>query len=478
MNRFSTTRRLLTALLLVVGVTAAQAQTSQTHDTGTVTLQVFNNGILGSGASFAGTGFTYEGENGLFEGQLLVGLSATQVSGQAYATAAAHEWAALSSVTPFSSPFPGYDEAYETTYDDSAAPNPIGITVRQHSYSSSNASDDDYVLLGFTITNTSGQPRNNLYVGLFTDWDVSTYDQNLGGFDADNNLLYVWDNSLPSSTYFGLVALAANPANVSGWYHDVGDGANPTEAQLYAALTTPGTIPDTPEDRRSVLGVGPVNLAAGATETFWFAMVGGASLAELQDNAAAAFSAPVPVELVAFNAILDGPAVTLAWGTASETNNAGFEVQMKADDTWTVLGYVEGHGTTTEAQTYRFNVGELAPGTYEFRLKQIDFDGQFAYHGTLEVAVETPGQFVLMPAYPNPFNPEATVRFAVRESKPVTLSLHDVLGRQIATLYEGTPAANETLSVRIDGAGLPSGLYLIRMTGNGIAATRSVTLLK
>ncbi|HLT47199.1 MAG TPA: hypothetical protein VK002_08230, partial [Rubricoccaceae bacterium] len=78
MNRFSTTRRLLTALLLVVGVTAAQAQTSQTHDTGTVTLQVFNNGILGSGASFAGTGFTYEGENGLFEGQLLVGLSATQ----------------------------------------------------------------------------------------------------------------------------------------------------------------------------------------------------------------------------------------------------------------------------------------------------------------------------------------------------------------------------------------------------------------
>src|SRR5690606_24012669 len=98
--------------------------------------------------------------------------------------------------------------------------------------------------------------------------------------------------------------------------------------------------------------------------------------------------------------------------------------------------------------------------------------------GTLEVAVETPGQFVLMPAYPNPFNPEATVRFAVRESKPVTLSLHDVLGRQIATLYEGTPAANETLSVRIDGAGLPSGLYLIRMTGNGIAATRSVTLLK
>ena len=69
-------------------------------------------------------------------------------------------------------------------------------------------------------------------------------------------------------------------------------------------------------------------------------------------------------------------------------------------------------------------------------------------------------QYVLMQAYPNPFNPEATVRFALRDSAPVTLTLHDALGRQVSTLYSGTPAANQTLSVRIDGSGLPSGLYI------------------
>ncbi len=96
----------------------------------------------------------------------------------------------------------------------------------------------------------------------------------------------------------------------------------------------------------------------------------------------------------------------------------------------------------------------------------------------LEVAVETPDRYVLLPAYPNPFNPEATVRFAVRNSAPVTLTLHDALGRQVSTLYSGTPETNQTHSVQIDGSGLPSGLYLVRLSGQGFTASQPVTLLK
>ena len=191
-----------------------------------------------------------------------------------------------------------------------------------------------------------------------------------------------------------------------------------------------------------------------------------------------AFDPAVPVELVGFDALQDGSDVLLSWETASETNNAGFEVQMDAGSGYQPMGFVDGHGTTTETQTYAYAVRSLDPGTYHFRLKQIDFDGIFEYHGDLEVAVETPGRYVLMPAYPNPFNPEATVRFAVRDSAPVAVTLHDALGRRVATLYSGTPDANQMLSVQIDGSALPSGLYLVRLTGSGFSASQSVTLLK
>ena len=190
------------------------------------------------------------------------------------------------------------------------------------------------------------------------------------------------------------------------------------------------------------------------------------------------FSGVVPVELLSFDAVLDGNNVSLRWATAGETNNAGFEVQMDAGAGFQALGFVDGNGTTTEAQTYSYVVHDLDPGTYAFRLKQIDFDGVSEYHGDLEVSVETPDRFVLMPAYPNPFNPEATVRFAVRDSAPVTLTLHDALGRQVSTLYSGTPQANQTVSVQIHGRNLPSGLYLVRLSGQGFMASQPVTLLK
>ncbi|MCH7640062.1 MAG: T9SS type A sorting domain-containing protein [Bacteroidetes bacterium] len=220
-----------------------------------------------------------------------------------------------------------------------------------------------------------------------------------------------------------------------------------------------------------------MTLANGETGVFLVAIMGGDDPADIAAHASDAQTA-IPVELLSFDAILDGRNVSLRWATASETNNAGFEVQMDAGSGFQALGFVNGHGTTTEAQTYSFAIRDLDPGTYVFRLKQIDFDGAFEYHGDLEVAVETPDRYVLMPAYPNPFNPEATVRFAIRDSAPVTLTLHDALGRQVSTLYSGTPEANQTLSVRIDGSGLPSGLYLVRLTGSNFSALQPVTLLK
>ncbi|MDX1439027.1 MAG: hypothetical protein R3284_03900, partial [Rubricoccaceae bacterium] len=91
----------------------------------------------------------------------------------------------------------------------------------------------------------------------------------------------------------------------------------------------------------------------------------------------------IPVELTSFTArLLASGQAELSWATSSETNNAGFEVEhaIERNGAWETVGFVEGHGTTTEAQTYSFTSDVLTQGgIHRFRLKQVDYDGQFEY---------------------------------------------------------------------------------------------------
>jgi len=185
----------------------------------------------------------------------------------------------------------------------------------------------------------------------------------------------------------------------------------------------------------------------------------------------------IPVELVAFIAQVDNDTVTLNWETASETNNAGFEVQTFRGEMWEVLGFVEGHGTTTEAQQYSFSA-DMLPGTYSFRLKQIDFDGQFEYFGGVEATVGTPSTHLLSSVYPNPFNPQASFDLAVAQTQHVSIELYNVLGQRVATLFNATMEADANQTFTIDGADLATGQYVVRVTGERFAESRTVTLLK
>ncbi len=188
---------------------------------------------------------------------------------------------------------------------------------------------------------------------------------------------------------------------------------------------------------------------------------------------------PLPVELASFDAHLDGTTVQLAWTTRSETNNAGFAIQQATrDGVFTEVGFVAGAGTTIEAQAYTWSVKSLDPGRYQFRLKQLDADGRFSYSPITEVTVGLPQRVVLEPAWPNPFNPSTTLRFAVREAQPVQVILFDALGRRVRTLFDGAVPAGEMQTLRIDGSGLPSGVYFVRLTGAVETAMQRLTLLR
>ena len=73
---------------------------------------------------------------------------------------------------------------------------------------------------------------------------------------------------------------------------------------------------------------------------------------------------------------------------------------------------MEGKGTTTEIQSYSFT-DKPEPGKYKYRLKQIDFDGTFAYSPEVEAEVKAPNVFSLEQNYPNPFNPTTKIKYTI-----------------------------------------------------------------
>ena len=186
----------------------------------------------------------------------------------------------------------------------------------------------------------------------------------------------------------------------------------------------------------------------------------------------------LPVELTSFDALLSGNTAVLSWETSSELNNAGFDVQQKVNGEFVSIGYVAGNGTTNEAQSYSFTTSALAAGTHAFRLKQIDFDGTFAYSDEVSVvvALETPA--LLSKAYPNPFNPQTQFTLTIARQQEVTIQVFDMLGRQVQTLYQGDLAPSEAHQFTFQASSLPSGRYFIRAVGEYFNNTQTVTLLK
>ena len=196
-------------------------------------------------------------------------------------------------------------------------------------------------------------------------------------------------------------------------------------------------------------------------------------------------SAPLPVELPTFDGTQTGDAaVELTWTTASETNNAGFEVQhRRVTDTapfgaWDKIGFVDGHGTTTQAQSYRFEAEALSVGTHQFRLKQVDLDGSTTIHGPVTVELQMKEPLRLAAPAPNPVSGQATLSFAVKESQTATLRLYDALGQEVATVYEGTPTAGESQAVQFEATDLASGMYFLRLRAGSHVRTQRLTVVR
>jgi hypothetical protein len=190
-------------------------------------------------------------------------------------------------------------------------------------------------------------------------------------------------------------------------------------------------------------------------------------------------SYPLPVELTFFTASVIGSSVTLSWITASELNNLGFEIQRSNNmDNWESIAFVEGSGNSISSSAYEYTDNSPAGGKYFYRLKQIDINGTYEYSSVIEVFISMPESFVLEQNYPNPFNPTTIIRFGFDKNTAAQLKVFDVLGNEVATLFDETVDAGRIYEINFDAAGLSSGIYFYRLIGDNKSEMKKMVLLR
>ncbi|RMF58899.1 MAG: T9SS C-terminal target domain-containing protein, partial [Bacteroidetes bacterium] len=86
-------------------------------------------------------------------------------------------------------------------------------------------------------------------------------------------------------------------------------------------------------------------------------------------------------------------------------------------------------------------------------------------------------RFALHQNFPNPFNPQTTIRYELARSGRVALEVFDLLGRRVATLVNGEQPAG-TFTVTFDARDLASGVYVYRLTAGSQVMTRTMLLMK
>ncbi|HSR17204.1 MAG TPA: T9SS type A sorting domain-containing protein, partial [Ignavibacteriaceae bacterium] len=168
--------------------------------------------------------------------------------------------------------------------------------------------------------------------------------------------------------------------------------------------------------------------------------------------------------------------VLITWETASETNNAGFNVERSSDNVkFESITFIKGKGTTTAKSHYSYSDVSVLSAKCFYRLKQVDYDGSFNYSKSIEVNVELPEVFALEQNYPNPFNPTTAIRFSLPSTAKVSIKLYNTLGQEIVTILDVELQAGNHEKI-FNASNLSSGVYFYRLEATGADGSNFVSM--
>ncbi|MBN1542821.1 T9SS type A sorting domain-containing protein [candidate division KSB1 bacterium] len=194
----------------------------------------------------------------------------------------------------------------------------------------------------------------------------------------------------------------------------------------------------------------------------------------------------VPVELISFEAASTDGVVDLSWKTASETENLGFNIlrseSEKGEYSRLNKELIHGAVNSTSENSYSFNDTEVhASHTYFYKLVDIDTYGNQMAHGPVQVVATAPKAYELGQNFPNPFNPETRIKYKVKETGRVQITIFNTRGQEVRTLVDENLEAGSYERIwdgRDDNQNpVSSGLYFYRMQAGDYTKIQKMQLL-
>lgn len=196
----------------------------------------------------------------------------------------------------------------------------------------------------------------------------------------------------------------------------------------------------------------------------------------------------LPVVLSEFTAVFAGNTPTIYWTTQSETNNSGWnlyrnQVEDFANAACINVELIEGAGTTSEPTNYSYS--DLYPitagETYWYWLESVENNGTTENYGPITLSIpgeegeeQPPQPTKLVGNYPNPFNPQTTIEFTVKEGNTGTLTIYNAKGQVLQSVNVDASMQEYTW----DAANYGSGVYFYKLETENYSQIKKMIMLK
>ncbi|MEM6967427.1 MAG: T9SS type A sorting domain-containing protein, partial [Bacteroidota bacterium] len=183
----------------------------------------------------------------------------------------------------------------------------------------------------------------------------------------------------------------------------------------------------------------------------------------------------LPVELMSFDVRKQDEKVYLNWKTASELDNAGFEIQRSTDGvSFERIHFVEGNGTVSQENAYQFVDEAPAAGWNYYRLKQMDFSGTFEYSKVQSVLLENDFEAKL-DIYPNPTTRENVwLEFSSPSDHQLWIEVFDTAGKLLLQQQQMAAAGENKIELNLDTMG--QGYYILRLRSDQVSYFRKLII--
>ncbi|MEM8888825.1 MAG: CshA/CshB family fibrillar adhesin-related protein [Bacteroidota bacterium] len=296
-------------------------------------------------------------------------------------------------------------------------------------------------------------------VEMGTEYSIPASDINITNQSGSSATLHAWIDFDQSGDFD-----AGEYASIS-----VSDGlsnANPASALQWTGISG------------AVLGTTYARFRLTSDAGITAASPGGLAMdGEIEDYAINITNTSLPVEWLGFEGHWQNSSLVLEWATSNEINSDYFQVERKSPSQgiFEAIGKVEAAGFSNEIEEYRFtddfaSSQQLNEETLIYRLKQVDFNGEFEYSSTIEVR-KTDEFSVEMKVYPNPAQDHIGISLQGDFSADTRIRIMGIKGD---VQYENN--LNDQHSINLDVSQWARGTYIVQLYSDNQSTSKRLIL--